>query len=185
MRECLLSFGAESSVFHFYIQKYKDIDIQNCTFALSFCTRGCWYVISLTRKGTGYCDQTRDLFNMLPTKLNTLLSPSPELLQEKKNRMLSVQPGLRGSNDLRVGRKMATFQLFFQSREQVVVQRGQIRRIGWVIQDLGSPGRPVSSRLQVPGEPGHYRARTRPPWWPSRGWRFSLKMSFNCTSRDE
>ena len=29
--------------------------------------------------------------------------------------MLSVQPGLRGSNDLRVGRKMATFQFFFQS----------------------------------------------------------------------
>jgi len=31
---------------------------------------------------------------------------------------------------------MATFQLFFQSREQVVVQRGQIRRIGWVIKTL-------------------------------------------------
>ena len=28
---------------------------------------------------------------------------------------------------------MATFQLFLQSREQVVVRRGQIRRIGWVI----------------------------------------------------
>ena len=28
---------------------------------------------------------------------------------------LSVQRGLRGSNDLRVGRKMVTFQLFFQS----------------------------------------------------------------------
>jgi len=28
---------------------------------------------------------------------------------------LSVHPGLRGSNDLRFGRKMATFQLFFQS----------------------------------------------------------------------
>jgi len=28
---------------------------------------------------------------------------------------LSVQQGLRGSNDLRVGLKMATFQLFFQS----------------------------------------------------------------------
>jgi hypothetical protein len=27
---------------------------------------------------------------------------------------LSVQPGLRGSNDLRVGRKMATFQSIFQ-----------------------------------------------------------------------
>ena len=28
-------------------------------------------------------------------------------------------------------------------------------------QDTGSPGRPVSSGLQVPGEPGHCRARTR------------------------
>ena len=36
-------------------------------------------------------------------------------------------------------------------------------------QDIGSPGRPVSSGLQVPGEPGHCRARTRPPWGPSRG----------------
>jgi len=34
---------------------------------------------------------------------------------QKQFRMLSVQPGLRGSNDLRVGRKMATFQLFLQS----------------------------------------------------------------------
>ena len=31
---------------------------------------------------------------------------------------------------------MVTFQLFFQSREQVVVRRGQIRRIGWVIKTL-------------------------------------------------
>jgi hypothetical protein len=31
-------------------------------------------------------------------------------------------------------------------------------------QDIGSPGRLVSSRLQVPGESGHCRARTRPPW---------------------
>jgi len=50
--------------------------------------------------------------------------------------MLSAQPGLRSSSDLRVGRKMATFQLFFQSKEQVVVRRGQIRRIGWVIKAL-------------------------------------------------
>jgi len=50
--------------------------------------------------------------------------------------MLSVQPGLRGSNDLRVGQKMANFQLFFQSREQVVVQRGQSQKIGWVIKTL-------------------------------------------------
>ena len=31
-------------------------------------------------------------------------------------------------------------------------------------QDIRSPGRPVSSGLQVPGEPGHCRARTRPLW---------------------
>jgi ribosomal protein L37E len=57
-----------------------------------------------------------------------LISPSPDQegnklqrpnsnfckpLKKKKIRRLSVQPGLRGSNDLRVGRKMATFQLFF------------------------------------------------------------------------
>ena len=36
-------------------------------------------------------------------------------------------------------------------------------------QDIGSPGRPVSSGLQVPGEPGHCRARTKPPWWTSLG----------------
>ena len=47
-----------------------------------------------------------------------------------------MQPGLRGSNDLRVGRKIVTFQLFFHSMEQVVVRRGQIRRIGWVMKTL-------------------------------------------------
>ena len=30
--------------------------------------------------------------------------------------------------------------------------------------DIGSPGRPVSSGLQVPGEAGHCRARTNPHW---------------------
>jgi hypothetical protein len=49
---------------------------------------------------------------------------------------LSDKPGFSGSNDLRVGGKMATFQSFSQSREQVVVRRGQIRRIGWVIKTL-------------------------------------------------
>ena len=33
-----------------------------------------------------------------------------------------------------------------------------------VDEDTGSPGRPVSSGLQVPGEPRHCHARTRPPW---------------------
>ena len=39
-----------------------------------------------------------------------------ELLQatQKQFKRLPVQSGLRGNNDLRVGRKMTTFQLFFQ-----------------------------------------------------------------------
>jgi len=52
----------------------------------------------------------------------------------------------------------------------------------WVIktvlvsdQDTVSPVRPVSSGLQVPSEPGHCRARTRPPWWPSRHTAFFLQ----------
>ena len=64
----------------------------------------------------------------------------------KKNfRRLSIQPGLHGSNDPSIRWKITTFQLFFQPREQVVVQCENME-----------------------GEPGHCRARTRPPWWPSR-----------------
>ena len=35
-------------------------------------------------------------------------------------------------------------------------------------QDIGRSSIPVSSGLQVPREPGHFHARTRPPWWTSR-----------------
>ena len=31
-------------------------------------------------------------------------------------------------------------------------------------QDVGNPGRTVSSGLQVPGEQGHFLARTTHPW---------------------
>jgi len=82
----------------------------------------------------------------------------------KKIRSLSVQPVLRGSNDLRVGRKMATFQLFFSVQETSGSLTGPDpeNRVG--DQHTGSPGRPVSSGLQVPGETGQCRARIRPPW---------------------
>ena len=104
---------------------------------------------------------------------------------KKKIRRLSVQPGFRGSNDLRVGRKMATFQLFFflQSREQVLVRQGQIRRIGWVIRTLEvQVGQfllgckcPVSRGIVVQ-EQNTFGDLPR---------RFSFKMSFSCTNRDE
>jgi len=35
-------------------------------------------------------------------------------------------------------------------------------------QDIGRSSSPVSSGLQVPGEPGHCHARTGPPWLISR-----------------
>ena len=50
-------------------------------------------------------------------------------------------------------------------------------------QDVGSPGRPVSSGLQVPVSWGTVVQEQDHLGDFSR--RFSFKMSFNCTSRDE
>ena len=50
-------------------------------------------------------------------------------------------------------------------------------------QDNGSPGRPVSTGLQVPGYLGHCRARTRASL-VNFSRRFFFKISFNCTNRD-
>ena len=78
---------------------------------------------------------------------------------------------------------MATFQLIFQSREQVVVRRGQIRRIGWVIKTLEAQvGQfllgckwPVSRGIVVQEQDalGELPAA------------FFLQNVLNCTSRDE
>jgi hypothetical protein len=95
--------------------------------------------------------------------------------------MLSVQKGLRGSNALHVGRKMATFQLFFsvQGTGGSPAEPDTENKVG--NQDIETPGRPVSSGLQVSGEQGHCHSIARPNWSLSRSRRFS----FNCTSRDE
>ena len=78
--------------------------------------------------------------------------------------MLSVQPGLRGSNNLCVGRKMATFRLLFSVQGTGGSGTGPDPEIRVGDQDIECPGRPVSSGLQVPGKPGRCRAGTRPPW---------------------
>ena len=59
---------------------------------------------------------------------------------------------------------MATFQLFFsvQGTGGSLTGTDPENRVG--DQDTGSPSRLVSSGLQVPGEPVHCRARTRPSW---------------------
>jgi len=59
---------------------------------------------------------------------------------------------------------MANCQLFFsfQGTGGSPTEPDPENRVG--DQDNGSSGRPVSSGLQVPGEPGYCRATTRPPW---------------------
>ena len=78
--------------------------------------------------------------------------------------MLSVQPGLSGSNDLRVGRKNGDLAIVFSVQGTGGSQTGPDPKNRVGDQDNGSPGRPVSSGLQVTCEPGHCRARTRPLW---------------------
>ena len=58
---------------------------------------------------------------------------------------------------------MANFQLFFSVQGTDGSPTGPDPENSVGGQDTGSPGRPVSG-LQVPSEPGHCRARTRPPW---------------------
>ena len=60
---------------------------------------------------------------------------------------------------------MATFQLFFFSVQGTggsPTGPDPENRVG--DEDTGRPGSPVSSGLQVPGESGHFRARTRHTW---------------------
>ena len=97
------------------------------------------------------------------TSIHFLAHCSTFASHSKKFRILFVQPSLRSRNDFCVGRKMATFRLFFQSREQVVVRRGQIRRIGWVIKTLEAEVGQVLLSFKCPVSRGHCRARTRPP----------------------
>ena len=70
---------------------------------------------------------------------------------------MSVQPGLRGSNDLRVGRKMAAFQLFFQSGRakdlSAPLYYGRYIAIFDIIRSKSSEA-PLSPGLKMGGKPG-------------------------------
>ena len=64
---------------------------------------------------------------------------------------------------------MATFQFFFSVQGTDENPTGPDPKNRVDDQGTGSPGRPVSSGVQLAGEPEHCRARTRPPWLNSRG----------------
>jgi len=97
----------------------------------------------------------------------------------KKIRRLSVQPGLPDNNDLQVGRKMTTFQLFFSVQGTGGSPTGPDPENKVGDQENGSPGRPVASGLQVPGDRGFVVQEQ------DLLAAFFLKISFNFTSRDE
>ena len=59
---------------------------------------------------------------------------------------------------------MANFQLFFSVQGTGGSPSGPDLKNSVGDEDTGSPGRSDCSAFQVPGEPGHCRARTRPPW---------------------
>ena len=102
---------------------------------------------------------------------------------KKKYIILSVQPGLHGSKDLRVERKVTTFQLFFQSREQVVVRRGRIQRIGWMIKTMEAHVGQFVLGCKCPVSRGIVVQEQDHLGDLPVG--FSFKISFNCTSRAE
>ena len=79
--------------------------------------------------------------------------------------------------------KWRTFNCFFQFREQVVVRRGQIRRIGWVIKTLEAQVGQFLLICKCPVSRGIVVQEQDPLVTFPR--HFSFKMYFNCTSRDE
>ena len=79
--------------------------------------------------------------------------------------------------------KNGELSIFFQSREQVVVRRGQIRRIGWVIKTLvAQVGQFLLGCKWLVSRSIVMQEQDPLVTFPQR---FSFKMSFNFTSRDE
>ena len=63
---------------------------------------------------------------------------------------------------------MATFQLFSgPGTGDIPTGPDPENRVGKQV--IGSPGRPVSSGLQMPGEPGAFSFKNKTPWSTFRG----------------
>ena len=123
---------------------------------MSILTSGCWEILSLTRKKTSYNDKTWDSFNILPTKLITLLVRCSNVCKSLKKKIQKVVrptwsprqqwPPLRT--------KSGELSLVFSVQRTGGSPTGP--DLGNMVgdQDTGSTSRPISSGLQVPGEPG-------------------------------
>jgi len=79
--------------------------------------------------------------------------------------------------------KNGDLSIVFQSREQMVVRRGQIGRIGWVIKTVEAQEGQFLLGSKCPVRRGIVVQEQDPLGELPAA--FFLKMSFNCTSRDE
>jgi len=81
---------------------------------------------------------------------------------QKKIRILSVQPGLRGAVTYASDEKWRPFNSFsVHGTDGSPTGPDPENRVG--DQDIGSPGKPVSSWMQAPSQPRHCHARRRHP----------------------
>ena len=80
---------------------------------------------------------------------------------------------------------MVNFQLFYQSREQVVVRQGQIRAIWRAIKTLEAHVGQFILGCKYLVSRGIVVQEQDPLGKLPAPRRFFFKMSFNCTSRDE
>jgi len=79
--------------------------------------------------------------------------------------------------------KWRPFNCFFQSKEQVVIRRGQIQRVGWVIKTLEAQVGQFLLGCKCPVSRGIVMHEQDP--LGDLPVVFSFKMSFNCTNGDE
>ena len=114
-------------------------------------------------------------------------SPLPQLLQATQKNSESCPPGQVSAAAMTSAsyEKWRQFNCFFQSREQVVGQRGHIRRIAWVIKTLEAQVGQFLLDCKCPVSRGIVVEEQDPLGDLPSAWHFSFKMSFNCTSRDE
>jgi len=77
---------------------------------------------------------------------------------------------------------MANFQLFFSVQITAGSPTGPDPENRMGDQDNGSPGRQVSSGLELPGEPRHCSARTRPPWYSAISQWLHITLQYDVES---
>ena len=100
------------------------------------------------RSSIHFLDSCSNFCKLLKKKIQTVVRPTRSPQQQlpprqTKNGVLSIVFSVQGTGGSPTGPDTEN-------------------RVG--DQDTGSSGRSVSSELQVPGEPGHCRARTGIPW---------------------